>query len=318
MSLLSKIKVQYHFKVLNDLLASNNFLDASNYISKINDNNIKFEIAKNFIPQLFKNSNVGIDNPKIIWLNSFSNTSIELVENFLIYYFKESEQKINPSFFSYEDLIDSVVGKNNFFEKITLVEWINYSYFFQWLINDDINNFKFIKNKKSFFSTPENLNFTNSNFTNCFFCIVDHPYDVYLNLKKENDNDIEISKNLFLNLDKRPEIIQTNNRTFELTNLGWAVHTQSWLDDNVQNSLKGKILNLKNLRDEPFDFFSDIIMHLIQNNNAITLNYDVIENYVKNNDFITSSNSFDNLSNNEKKFINQQIEDISLKLGYEL
>ena len=318
MSLLSKIKVQYHFKVLNDLLASNNFLDASNYISRINDNNIKFEIAKNFTPQLFKNSNVGIDNPKIIWLNSFSNTSIELVENFLIYYFKESAQKINPSFFSYEDLIDSVVGKNNFFEKITLVEWINYSYFFQWLINDDINNFKFIKNKKSFFSTPENLNFTNSNFTNCFFCIVDHPYNVYQNIKKENDNNTEISKNLFLNLDKRPEIIQTSNRTFELTNLGWAVHTQSWLDDNVQNSLKGKILNLKNLRDEPFDFFSDIIMHLIQNNNAITLNYDVIENYIKNNDFITSSNSFDNLSNNEKKFINQQIEDVSLKLGYEL
>ena len=59
-------------------------------------------------------------------------------------------------------------------------------------------------------------------------------------------------------------------------------------------------------------------MHLIQNNSAITLNYDVIENYVKNNDFITSSNSFDSLSNNEKKFINQQIEDVSLKLGYEL
>ena len=318
MSLLSKIKVQYHFKVLNDLLVSNKFLDASNYISKINDSDIKFEIAKNFIPQLFKNSNVGIENPKIIWLNSFSNTSIELVENFLIYYFKESLQKTNPSFFSYEDLIDNVVGKNIFSEKITLVEWINYSYFFQWLINDESSNFKFIKNKKSFFSTPENLNFTNSNFTNCFFCIVDHPYDVYLNIKKENDNDTEISKSLFLNLDKRPEVIQTNNRTFELTNLGWAVHTQSWLDDNVQNSLKGKILNLKNLRDEPFDFFSDIIMHLIQNNSAITLNYDVIENYVKNNDFITSSNSFDSLSNNEKKFINQQIEDVSLKLGYEL
>ena len=27
-------------------------------------------------------------------------------------------------------------------------------------------------------------------------------------------------------------------------------------------------------------------MHLIQNNSAITLNYDVIENYVKNNDFL--------------------------------
>tara|TARA_B100001113_G_C21096170_1_gene616672 strand:+ start:400 stop:1356 length:957 start_codon:yes stop_codon:yes gene_type:complete len=317
-SLLSKIKVQYHFKVLNDFSASNKFLDASNYISKINDNDIKFETAKNFIPQLFKNSNVGIDNPKIIWLNSFSYTSLELIENFLSYYFKESVQKISPSFFSYEDLIDSVVGKNNFLERITLVEWINYSYFFQWLINDESSNFKFIKNKKSFFSTPENLNFTNSNFTNCFFCIVDHPYDVYLNIKKENGNDTEISKNLFLNLDKRPEIIQTSNRTFELTNLGWAVHTQSWLDDNVQNSLKGKILNLKNLRDEPFDFFTDIIMHLIQNNNAITLNYDVIENYVKNNDFVSSSNSFDNLSNNEKKFINQQIEDVSFKLGYEL
>lgn len=318
MSLLSKIKVQYHFKVLNDLLISKKFLDASNYISKINDSDIKFEIAKNYTPNLFKNSNVGIDNPKIIWLNSFSNSYSELVENFLIYYFKESAQKINPSFSSYEDFIDNVVGKNKFFERITFVEWINYSYFFQWLINDQSSNFKFIKNKKSFFSTPENLNFTNSNFTNCFFCIVDHPYDVYLNIKKENNNDTEISKNIFLNLDKRPEVIQTNNRTFELTNFGWAVHTQSWLDDNVQNSLKGKILNLKNLRDEPFDFFSDIIMHLIQNNNAITLNYDVIENYVKNNDFITSSNSFDNLSNNEKKFINQQIQDISLKLGYEL
>ena len=99
MSLLSKIKVQYHFKVLNDLLASDKFLDASNYISKINNSDIKFEIAKNFIPQLFKNSNVGIENPKIIWLNSFSNTSIELVENFLIYYFKGHYKKLTPHFF---------------------------------------------------------------------------------------------------------------------------------------------------------------------------------------------------------------------------
>jgi len=317
-SLLSKIKVQYHFKLLNDLLTSKKFLDASNHISNINNEDIKFDIAKNFIPSLFKNTNVGTGDQKIIWLNSFSNTYIELVENFLIYYFKESAQKINPTFSPYEDLINHVIGKNIFFDKITIVEWINYSYFFQWLINNDSSNFTFIKNKKSFFSTPENLNFTNSNFTNCFFYIVDHPYDVYLNIKKENNNDIEISKNVFLNLDKRPEILQTNKRTFELTNLGWAVHAQSWIDENVQNSLKGKILNIKNLKEAPFDFFSDIIMHLIQNNDEISLNYDVIEKYINSNTNVIPSNSFDNLSNNEKKFINPHVEDISLKLGYEL
>ena len=319
MSLLSKIKVQYHCKVLNDLLASNKFLEASGYISKINDFDLQFDIAKKYIPNIFKNTNSGIDNHKIIWLNSFSNMYIDIVENFLIYYFQESSQKINPTFSSYDEIVNDMLEKNNFYKKITLVEWINYSYFFQWLINNsNQENLKFIKNKQSFFSTPENLNFTNSNFTNCFFYIVDHPYAVYANIKKTNNDDIEVSKNIFLNLDKRPEIIQTKNRLFEITNLGWAVHAQSWIDDNVQNSLRGKTLNMKHFREDPFNFFSDVIMHLTQTNDQITLNYDLIENFLNSSNYTQLEDFSDQISNNEKKFINQQIENISLKLGYDL
>ena len=83
----------------------------------------------------------------------------------------------------------------------------------------------------------------------------------------------------------------------------------SWTDANVLNSLKGKIISKKELYENTYEVLSSIILHLIQSGVGIELNYDLIDNFVKNNPIIYKSNPSD-ISQKEKKFLNKYVDDI--------
>ena len=74
-----------------------------------------------------------------------------------------------------------------------------------------------------------------------------------------NNNDQEIARNIFLNLDQKELEYDFGSTSFYLSKKGWHTNTQSWIDANVVNSLKGKIISKK-------DGIEDI---LFMNNNAI-------------------------------------------------
>ena len=58
---------------------------------------------------------------------------------------------------------------------------------------------------------------------------------------------MEIGRNIFLNLDQKASQQNFNNTSFYLSNKGWHTNTQSWTDANVVNSLRGKVISIKEL-----------------------------------------------------------------------
>ena len=58
-----------------------------------------------------------------------------------------------------------------------------------------------------------------------------------------------------------------------------------------------------------YEVLSSIILHLIQSGVGIELNYDLIDNFVKNNPIKIETNS-NELSQKEKKFLNKYVDDI--------
>ena len=79
------------------------------------------------------------------------------------------------------------------------------------------------------------------------------------------------------------------------------------------NALKGLVLNKRLLLQKDLETYASIILHLKQANIKINLQYDLIQQYLDENNFINQSNILD-LSNNEKKFIEKNIQGYQLNL----
>ena len=99
----------------------------------------------------------------------------------------------------------------------------------------------------------------------------------------------------------------------EVTRKSWPIHTSSCTDPNVMNALKGLVLHKRLLLQKDLETYASIILHLKQANIKINLQYDLIQQYLDENNFINQSNILD-LSNNEKKFIENNIQGYQLNL----
>ncbi len=307
MSFLNNFKFQYHNKHLESLLDANEYTKTLTYLSKLSSNKKLFhDLSLIHVNKIINRSTQDILKEKIIWISSYMDNDskyvISFIENYLLN-FENLDQKIK----TYQEEINNILIKS---EQIDFNTLINQSYFFQWMI---INNykipFKFISNNFPFFSTEENYNFTKSNITQSFIFIINHPYDVYANLKRKNNNDQEIARNIFLNLDEKNFTQNIGNTNFSLTKKGWHTNTLSWTDANVINSLKGKIISKKELLENTYEVLSSIILHLIQSGVDIELKYDFVDDFVKNNPLIEEESSID-ISQKEKKFLSNYVDEL--------
>ena len=110
-------------------------------------------------------------------------------------------------------------------------------------------------------------------------------------------------------MDQRATLQDQNKTSFYLFRKGWHTNTESWTDANVVNSLKGKIISTKELKNNSYEVLSSIILHLIQSGVEIELDYDLIENFVKNNSYIDNEAN-EVISTKERKFLDNYVSDI--------
>ena len=307
MSFLNKFQYHYHSKYLDELSNSENYLELLSYLEKLsNEKKIFHDLSFKYVNHAIHSLSDDVSNKKIVWINSFLSEDKKYVLSFLESYlsnFNPLKQTIN----SYQDEINKILLKS---EMIDLNTLINHSYFFQWMvINKQKSPYKFISNNLPFFSTKNNFNFSKSNITQAYVYIINHPYEVYKFLKRNNNNDQEIARNIFLNLDHKASLEEYNSSSFYLSKKGWHTNIQSWTDANVINSLKGKIISKKELHNNSYEVLSSIILHLIQSGVEMDLNYDLIDDFVKKNS-LKQDGLYDEISSKEKKFLDKYVNDI--------
>ena len=309
MSLFSNIKFQYQSKILQEFISSSNYHDFFNVLNRQKHNKkLYLRLLIKFLTDVIKNTNNDILASKAVWINSFLKEDTVYISNFLNSYVNKDEQNANIN--SYEELIINVLKEFEEPKNLSFNDLINFSYLYQYLILDNFDgSLKIINNQLPFFSTQNNLNFTNSTLSRCFIYVVDHPYRVYQKLKVHNDNNQNQTRSDFLNIDNANTKTLINGVNVEINKMGWQTHFNSWCDHNVINTLNGIIIMKKDLIQNTYDILSSIVMHLIQSGADVKMDYDFIESYVNNYPVVdfTIDNS---LSIKEKKFINNYVGDI--------
>tara|TARA_Y100001935_G_C17284162_1_gene499319 strand:+ start:175 stop:1131 length:957 start_codon:yes stop_codon:yes gene_type:complete len=310
MSLINKINFQYKFRLLKDLVDTKRYEDFFDELGKTKKNHDIFsELSSAFVSKLIKENEKDIFGSKLVWLNSFIIEDLLYLNDFITYYFNKQQKTVNP-IKTYQEEIAEVFknSKNN--KDISFDDLLDNSYLYQWLIlqNSD-QKYNFINNQMPFFSTKNNFNFTKPTLTDCFIMIIDNPYNVYQTIKNQNDNDIEKSRNIFLNLDNRSTYFNLEKVTVEINRQGWQTNSKSWKDPNVLNSLRGKIILKSELIENTYETLSSIIFHFIQSGIKIEINYEIIQEFIKNNP-ISFKKIEQNISLKEKKFLDPYIDNI--------
>ena len=307
MSFLNKFQYHYHEKQLEILSTSNKHEEILSYLEKLSDKNKIFhDLSLKYADNAINKSTQDVSKKQIVWINSFLDKDKKYLETFLENYLSNFNS-LKQSIKSYQEEIDDILINQ---EKIDFNVLINHSYFFQWLIiNKQKVSYKFISNNLPFFSSENNFNFSKASITQAYVAIVDHPYNVYKFIKLNNNNDQEIARNIFLNLDQKEFKYDFGKTSFYLSKKGWHTNTQSWTDANVVNSLKGKIISKKDLDNNTYEVLSSIILHLIQSGVELDLDYDLIDQFIKNNP-LKHDDSLDDISTKEMKFLDKYVSDL--------
>lgn len=308
MSFLNNFRLHYHTKNIENFIQSENYEEFFHYLLDLKKNEkLFFQLSLKYISSAINNFHNNFSDKKIIWLNSFLIEDLDYLEKFFSFYLSDKTFSSYPMS-GYVEAIDKIMLQK---DEITFNTLVNQSFFFQWMIlNSDQLKYKFISNEIPFFSTKDNFNFTKSTITQSFIFLINDPYVVYQKIKKHNNNDQEVARNIFLNLDNNFDQKTVGKTIFSLSKRGWHTNTQSWKDPNVINSLRGKVILLKDLVSDPYETLSSIILHLIQSGVKIELDYGLIEKYINNNPILPDEAI--NISQKEKKFIDKYISDISL------
>ena len=322
MGFIDNFKYNYQKKILLSALNDNDeselekliniYLESKNpfYYSLLAEN---IESIQNILE---KSNNV---KPNIIWLNSFDETTGNILEQFLDFYFSNSSKKIKYKFNSY---IDEVVEKLSIFKKshnLTFTDFVLNSDFYQLLISYvNKDQIIFLKNNMAFFEHDSGKKFTYKNFTNSYFYILQNPKNIYLKLKNDQKTIDDNGQSIF-NLDQRPlqkSIIYNGQKHFiEVNRSSWKNNVSSWDNENVKNTHRGLILKLEDLVEDPIYNFAVVLSHISQSNIDIEIDYNLIQKYVADN-AVRDPSPIGDLSNKELKIFDRELSEKAKEHGY--
>ena len=314
MSLLKKVKYNYYQNNLNDLKQTNNSQEIVIFLNSLAKNNpeIYEKLIEANIDDLFQAENLNDIFPKnLIWFSSFLSKDSDVIQSFLKFYLSNSES------FTFDNYFERVLSIHR--HSLNFNQFVEKGYYLQNLISQKSLNPILFNSCAFFHTTKNNKLFTHPYLTRCFIYVVRNPYQIYRDLKLiYKDKDFAMNK--LFNSDSQLDKLQNSSGSFvEHPKQSWQINLQSWADQKVLDDYNGLILKYEELVNNPFDFFSTIILHLKDKGVNIDVQYDLIQKFVSNNQNLFKEENNIEISNKEIKQITNTISDVlkDLELNYE-
>ena len=316
MKLLKKIKLNYNLKLLNDLVINNKHDEANKLIIEIK-NKDKLDLYL-----LLRNSQNTMANlpsefykKKIVWTISYDTLDLSYINQFLNYYLSKN---LNLSFLiknfasSLNDFFVNL-GIDNQVNEIKFQDFLTYSNLYQNLLLYNFDrDFLFMNTCNSFFETSQKNFFIHPNITFCYIYVIKDPKNLLIRYKSKY-NSSEASYDELFNFSNRPYLSRDQeNQKFKVyeNRTNFNINYNSWTDENVISTFKGKIISFEKLLDDTQNTLVDILYHLKQYGMDVKINFDDINNFIANNKVENKNNV--ELSNNDKKFLNKNLDHIDI------
>lgn len=252
---------------------------------------------------------------KIIWTVSYDITDLSFLNKFINFYisrnFQGSFKYLNYTNSLAQYLSHSKINIEN--KSLIFKDFVEYSSLYQnLLLFDNKCDYLFLETCSSFFETSNKKLFTNPNLAFCYFYVVKNPETLFMRYKKQFNSTegsfnemFNFNSELFLNNEQNNNDIKVyENRTNINTN------KKSWLDPNVISTFKGKIIQYDNLLNDTEEVLLEIVFHLKQYGFDVDVNVEDIKEFISGN--VINDNYEGELSNNEKKFLKKNLEEITL------
>lgn len=315
MSIISKIKLNYYNNLFQIYLKDNKKDDFINLCQKCfsTPDSIAELTIKYMQDAIEMADGEKIFNKNIVWINSYDISETKYINDFINYYIENNNFALN----TYSEFLSSQQNITNHFNQLTFEDFQKHSYYFQFLISN-LNNSstKFINSSAAFFETTEGKMFTHPRLTSCYIYIVRNPSDIFKRLLSRMDNRSDYALQKILNLDQKPEKLNSNILIEEMQS-DWGTNVSSWTNENVVNTFRGLIIKYEDLINDPYDIFASIIFHLNEAGLNIKLDYKKIENFIQNYQ-LEKQNYINDISSSSKKRLNRALLKEAQKHGYEL
>lgn len=311
MGIISNITAKYYDNLFKIHLKDKNLKGLNELLLKSSKNkdifiDLVFHNIDNLISEDIDNT---VIKKNLIWVNSFNVDDCDYINKFITYYL--SDEKI---FIKKYDEYISELDIHKKFEKILFDDFLNHSYFFQFLISyNHYDSFNFINSAAAFFETESNKYFTHINQTRCYIYITKNPKEVLHDLTLKYD-DQNRSINELLNLDQHPTILE-GKMVIEETKKNWAVNAHSWLNDNTMNTYRGLHIKYESLRKDTADILASIVFHLNDAGMNLRLDYQKIDDFISKNGIPPMPEDID-ISNRVRKNLARDLLDTANKYGY--
>ena len=308
MSFFNKIKFNYNIKLMDDFVLNKKQSELYALIknSKTKDKEIFFHLLSRFINK-YKNDEVqeNFHKQRLILINSFDHNDYSYISKFLSFYFDNCQiSHINRSL---PDAIEkdlASLGLSQFPTQIDFDHMVQYSnFFFHSLLIDQENNLSLFKSSSAFFESSENNYFIPPNLSSAYFFIHQSPLYIF-NLLKEKYSSTQAALNELFNFQNSSISQHISNSTYQVleNRQSWNIHTNSWIDPNVQSTYRGLIIPHQDFFKDPQATFTKVIFHLIQAGIKFEVNYNLIDQFIEENP-PQALNSFPDLSKKEKKLL---------------
>jgi hypothetical protein len=318
--LLKKIKTNYLDKLFSELVNQNDFVKINTELDKLKNEDFElYFLFLNRIINTYLNNDQGqrFFQNKFIWLNSFDLDDTQIIKNFLSFYLSEKlDLNLESSLYikEFQKLPKELIQKNISFEDL-----VDNSYLYQYEMLKRVDNkYKLILNNHVFFEKLPNKFFTHYYLTQCFFYVIKNPIHVYANYRSKVGS--QQSALNFLNgfTEKNQSSLDEEKVLIQNTTKDWSTNVLSWTNTNVINTFRGQIIKFEELISNPEQILAEVISHLIQAGMEIEIDYDLINNYINNNEDKFSKNVLGEIitSNQENKKLYREHGEISKKFLY--